>query len=88
MARSCCLETTTVAHPYAGCGLRRGSGLILAAAGDANSLWAGAGNDALYGGNGADILLGERGNDQIIAGSGNDELNGGEGNIFWRTHTI
>lgn len=53
--------------------------LIYAGAGN-DSISAGLGNDIIYGGAGADTALGGAGNDSLFGDTGNDRLDGGAGN--------
>ncbi len=54
-------------------------GVLAAANGAGDVVYAGLGNDFVWGGAGADVLWGEDGNDQLVAGDGNDIAMGGAG---------
>jgi Ca2+-binding RTX toxin-like protein len=47
--------------------------------GDADLIYAGAGNDTVFSGAGNDIVYGGTGNDSIFTGTGNDTVYGGDG---------
>jgi Ca2+-binding RTX toxin-like protein len=57
-------------------------GSVLLGDANANTIYAGAGNDQMAGNDGNDTLSGNAGNDVIAGGNGNDGLLGGEGFDF------
>ena len=55
------------------------TGVVFAAYGLGDVIYAGAGNDTVSGGIGHDRIYGEAGNDKLDGGAGNDTLDGGAG---------